>query len=152
MKLKIKNFRGIDKREVEIPSQGMVNFSGESEAGKTSLMESIVWAFYGTDGTKNVTPLDGGKKTNIELSFKDLNIKRTKGPNSLEVNGVLDEAAQGVIDSTVSCVDHFKLGSYVQQKMKNCFLNLTPKAQLDFLDKLAFDVDIDSIKRRSILC
>jgi len=148
MKLKIKNFRGITKNEIELPNKGMVNFSGNSEAGKTSLLESIVWAFYGAEGTKNVTPLDGGKKTEVSVQFKDLNIVRTKTPNSLDVDGHQDDAGQGLIDHKIACVNHFRLGSYVQQKMKNCFLNLKPKEQLEFLDKLAFDVDVEVIKQR----
>lgn len=148
MKLEIKNFRSIVKKTIEIPDNGVVHISGDSEAGKTTLLDSIVWSLYGTDGTSNVTPLSGGKKTEIRFSFKDMEIKRTKSPNSVECNGMMDESAQGFIDTKIANVSHFKLGSYVQQKMKNCFLNLKPREQLEFLDKLAFDIDINKIKQR----
>lgn len=146
MKISLKNFRSFTKKEVEIPDSGMIQLSGNSEVGKTTILEGIVWGLFGNDGTKNVTPLSGSNKTNVQLQYKDLAVERTKTPNTFTCNGVQDEVAQGVVDSAITNVEHFKLSSYVQQKMKNCFLSLTPKQQLDFLDRLAIDIDIEKYK------
>ena len=145
MRLTINNFRSFKKKEIFLPDNGLVYLSGKSEAGKTTILESILWCFFGTEATRNVTPLGSSAKTSISMEYGDLDIKRSNKPNQLLVNSVQDEVAQGIIDETVSNVNHFLLGSYIKQKMKGCFLTLTPKAQLDFLNRLAIDINIDEI-------
>lgn len=143
MRVTIENFRGVANRTVVLPDVGMVQLAGDSEAGKTTILEAIVWAFYGS--VKNVTPLVGSKDTKVTVSYKRLEIVRTKNPNSLTCNGLVEDAAQALINNTIAEEGHFTISSYVQQKLKNCFLNLTPKNQLDMLNRLSISVDIDKI-------
>lgn len=146
MFIKIENFRGIENLELDLPDAGIVQLAGDSEAGKTTILEAFVWALYGR--VKNVTPLAGSKKTSVTVNYQGLLIVRTKTPNTLSCNGVQDEVAQALINKTLAEPDHFELSSYVQQKLKNCFLNLSPKKQLDNLNALSLEVDVDKLKDR----
>ena len=149
MLVSINNFRGIQEKTINLPEKGVVRIEGDSESGKTTTIESILWGFYGNDATKNVTPLTGSKstKTKVTIEYNNLVIDRCKVPVSLDVNEKQNEEAQGLIDNVIANANNFMLGGYIQQKMKGCFLTLQPKEQLNFLTQLALDVDIDKLKQ-----
>lgn len=46
------NFRQHADSFVEFPPEGIVGIIGDNEAGKSSLLEAVVWAIFGTDATR----------------------------------------------------------------------------------------------------
>ena len=107
--LSIRNYRSIKELDVNFPESGLIGIVGHNGAGKSSLLESIGWALYGTQairgkadglttiGTKGKCKVimefdhgEGGPYL-IERTLKDAKLKRggkeiavmTSGVNSM---------------------------------------------------------------------
>lgn len=136
MRLTCKNFKSFEKRDFVLPDTGLVLLDGPSGVGKTTFTKAVQFALFG-----NVKkPYTYGKKNlSVELSIQNLNISRQKGPDLLKVNNYEDDVAQGVIHKTIGMnEEEFLASSYIQQKMANSLLTLSPKDQLTFIESLAF--------------
>src|SRR5437868_3090323 len=119
MKLQLTDFKYHNDLIIELPQTGLILIHGKSGVGKSTIFNSISFALYG----KVRRPCSHGTKScKVSLSIErfDLNITRTRTPNSLIVNhkGKMyeDVAGQGVIDKIMK-MDHskFEASSYFDQ-------------------------------------
>ncbi len=146
MKLKLENFRCHKKAEFVIPDTGLVLLSGTSGAGKTTILNALVYALYGKlvkpyshDQTKCRVQIEGYC---IPGSGETLTIIRSSPGSRLKVTTAdgkeyEDDAAQGVIDSLIAPHGKFLLSSYVVQRLNSSILSLPPRDQVFFIKALA---------------
>ncbi len=143
MRLKLKNFKKYLDKEIELPDKGLLLLSGDSGAGKSSIIKAILYALFG----QIKSPYSFGTNTcSVTLEYLDLTIIRTSSPNTLQVikDGETFEktAAQGVIDNILKQdYQRFMLASYIPQKNNSSILSLTPTDQLSLIQLLSFSND-----------
>src|SRR3990167_9351847 len=154
MKLKLTNFRCHENAEFDFGEKGIVLISGDSGAGKSSIVMAINFVLFG--GKKVVTY---GKTTcRVELEFQNLKITRSNGRNKLIVRETEPksgkpieyegESAQEVINNKFGKT--FELTSYISQGATNSFIMMSPSEKSCFLEAFAFKKqDITKIKKRS---
>ena len=148
MKIRLYNFKCYNDRTFELGSQGLVLISGKSGSGKTSIIEGVHFALYGSGSDL----IAGGKSSCfVELDFDDLSIKRTKRPNRLVVKeGDVEyegDSAQDIISRRFGST--FETCGYIAQDAINSFITMSPIDKLAFLEKFAFkDINLTGIKSR----
>jgi DNA repair exonuclease SbcCD ATPase subunit len=145
MKIKFKNFKCYDDGIYDFGDKGLSLISGPSGVGKSSILEGIHFALFGTG--KKVTAY-GKTSCVVELEFDGMKIVRTKRPNRVVVNDIYeDQVAQDIINKKFG--ETFSTTGYVAQNALNSFMLKNPIEKLDFLEKFAFrDIDIGKIKKR----
>lgn len=138
IRLTLINFRSFGKRVITFEKGKLTLISGESGSGKTTIMMGIMFAL-GEDYKDLVQ--HGKKSCKVILVMDGVKITRQKGPGRLivEKDGKIYEnrEAEAVIHRTFP---NIKVG-YVSQQSHKCFISLTPKAQLEYLEKIATDRD-----------
>ena len=144
MQLYLENFCCYTKKHFTLPAQGSVLLTAPSGVGKTTIVKGIIFALYGT-GQKIVK--FGCKKCLVKLDYLGISITRTKGPQRLTVmtpeqTMIEDDEAQMFIDSIISRSSMCSL----DQTTKNSFVHLSSSEKLVFLEKLALDENLDSLK------
>ena len=133
MKIQLTNFCCWESQSFEFPDEGNMLISAPSGSGKTSIIRGIQFALFGT-GTKVVQ--FGKRKCEVILEYKNIHIKRTKGPCRLIVNNVLeDDEAQEYIYKTISKSSMFHL----EQNQKNTFVYMSPLDKLAYIETIAFE-------------
>jgi DNA repair exonuclease SbcCD ATPase subunit len=128
----------------------MVLLRGESGAGKSTVLQAIFWALYGSmRGIYN----NGGqvKKCSVTLQINHLIIYRQKKPELLQVtvvnskdgsqNTYEDDVAQQIIDTAFGPRELWKSCSYVSQKERCALLSGSGSERLTLLNQLSFDQD-----------
>lgn len=147
MKVILENFRCYSKKNFEIPDKGLVLLSGESGKGKTTFIQSIIYALFGKCSVKPYS--HGTKNCTVTLEYKDIKINRQhKGtPYKLKVyyedQEYTDDTAQTVINKYFGLnYDEFMVTSYVPQRSKSSVISMTPVDQLHFIEKLAFTDEV----------
>lgn len=142
MKLTLTNFGCYTNQTFTLPDEGNILISGPSGRGKTTIVRALEFALFGT-GNKIVS--FGKKKCTVELTFKDLHILRTKGPNRLVVNGTMEDAEGQHFLSTMFPDRMF----FLHQNNRNTFLSLPSVNKLEYLERLTFQhVDLPSLKKQ----
>lgn len=147
MKIVLKNFRCYENREFDFGDSGLTLLSGQSGAGKSTILMAIKYAITG-EGRKLVS--HGKTSCSVELSINDMKIKRTSRPNRLVLNDIYeDDAAQAIIDKEFGKV--FDSVSYISQNTRDSFVSMSPSEKLEFLERFALDgVDIGELKGRCL--
>ena len=151
MELELENFRCHDIKRVFIfPDKGLLLLKGPSGIGKSSILDAISFALYGS-GNKVIS--FGQKRCRVSLKYLGFTITRTKGPNRLTLldqeNNIEyeDDAAQSIINDKFDV--NFNITSYVTQKGLDTFFYLGTSERMAFLEKIALgDVDIADIKKK----
>jgi len=154
MKLHLKHFRCHVTGEFELPDEGMVLLTGASGAGKTTILNALVYVLYG----QIRKPYSHGKTTcqvKLEGLAPQVCITRTSHPNRLVVvrNGKTfeDDAAQGVIDDVLKMTyPEFAASSYIMQRLDSSVLSMTPSEQVQFVETLAFSDNVHVATKRKI--
>jgi len=128
----------------------MVLLRGGSGAGKSTILQAIFWAMYGSmrgiyNNKGQVT------KCSVTLKINDLIIYRQKKPELLQVTidnpktgekKTYDDAvAQQIIDSSFGPRELWKSCSYISQKERCSLLLGTAAERLTLLNQLSFDQD-----------
>jgi DNA repair exonuclease SbcCD ATPase subunit len=136
IKLTAENIKKL--RAVEITPDGdVVKISGANSAGKTSVLDSILFALAGKNAIPDKPIREGEDSAFVELNLGDLIVKRrfTPGGSTLSV----ENAEGAVFKSPQSMLDDM-MGKLSFDPMK--FLQLSRKEQFDELLTLV-DVKID---------
>jgi len=146
MRIQIENFRCYENKIFDFGEDGQVLLTGPSGEGKTTILMAISFALFG-NGRKVVT--QGKTSCRVTLEFEDMKIVRTKSPNRLVINDVLeDAAAQEAINRRFGT--NFDVTGYVEQSGLKSFILMSPSDKLEFLEKHAFDgTDLGEIKKRN---
>ena len=75
LRIRLKNYRGVDELEVQLPSTGVTVIQGPNEVGKSSLAEAIDLLFEHLDSTtkqevRSTKPVDRDTGTEIEVDVE----------------------------------------------------------------------------------
>ena len=143
MKIRLINFRSYIDKTFEFDDNSLILISGESGAGKSTILMAIQFCLYG----KCKKPQTHGQTScSVEIDFDNMKIIRSKRPDRLVVNDIYeDNIAQNIINKKFG--ENFDVTSYISQNQLNSFIIMTPTERLEILEKLAFkDVDISNIK------
>lgn len=158
MEIDLTNFKFHVKGHFEIPQEGLIALSGPSGTGKTSILNSIVYAFYGKMPGKIKKPYSHGKNTcKVEITYtppdeeEPIHIVRTSRPNALAVTlsdiEYEDDAAQSVIEKFLGMnYQEFMVAAYTVQRSNSSVLSMTPTEQIKFVEVLADSTAIEEFK------
>jgi DNA repair exonuclease SbcCD ATPase subunit len=150
LRLKLVNFKQHKTLDIEFPESGFIRLHGKSGAGKTSIFDAIRFAVTGEGD--DISPWESSTQTIVELTYKDIFIKRTRASATLTVQigdkTYHDDVAEdeiikyfnGFTDSV------FLAASYIRAGMEESLLHLTPAEQLDFIESLTFSSDAEALK------
>lgn len=159
MKIQFKNFRCHKSGSFDIMDKGLTLLSGESGAGKSTVLCGIVYALYGGIIKKPYT--FGFTTCKVELSLNIsgdsdniLYITRTK-PKRVIVTykdkEYEDEAGQNLINSVLGMTcEQFMASSYMVQNQSNSVLSMSPTEQLKFIEGVSYDGDLHIIYKTKL--
>jgi exonuclease SbcC len=143
MKLKVHNFRCHTDREWTFPDNGLCLLNGARGQGKTTILEAISYAFYGSNMVKKPCTFKTNKST-VVLEIGPLKIKRSSKPRRVDVfdaetnKNYEGDEAQMIIENWLGMdVNGFKYCCYISQKSDGGILGLGPTDQLNFIENLA---------------
>lgn len=135
MELTLTNFRCWEEKCLSIPSSGICLINGRSGKGKSSILNSILYAVTGK--IKNITTINK-KSTKVVLKIDNITITRSRGPNRLTVKKdekiYENDEAQGIINDIFG--SEFSNTSYIDQDNIYSFVFLSPSDKMEFLEKL----------------
>ena len=143
MKLEVRNFKGLEKIDVEL-KPGLSLIKGPSGTGKSTLLESILYALTGKPS--RCKPLGTNKKTEVTLLFthkkEKIEVIRSTRPGRLTVKvanhvEIEDDEAQSFINSIFG--NQFDTVSYIPQNTTKSFMCMSPANKLEFLEHIALD-------------
>lgn len=143
MLITIEGFRSIKKFQCKFERESITLISGNSGAGKSTVLNAIQWCLYGT--IRNVRRF-GSKsgKCMVGIQNDGMSINRSKSPESLqmEIDGhkYSDKEAQEKIDELYGSQTKWLSCCYLQQGNRNAFLNASPAERLHILNELCFHV------------
>lgn len=154
LRLQLVYFRSWDSLDLEIPLGKITLLKGDSGAGKTTILQSIIWCLYGH--LRKVTPLHNEKaKTKVVITLPNVTIERSKNPNRLlltDSTGTYeDKVAQSLIDKMFGSKDVWLASSYIGQSMRNTFLTSTNSSKMELLNIIAFQDEDPTIYIQKIL-
>lgn len=148
MRLILHNFKQWAKIDLEFPDHGSVLIRGKSGIGKSSILNAIYFALYGS-GNKVVK--FGCSSCSVDLYFKDIHIFRKKLSDKLIVTiqksneapakTFEDEVGQEVINLRIGS-QNYTTTSYIQQKLSKSFLSLPQSEKFIFVQQLFCDLPI----------
>ena len=131
MKITLINFKCWDNKTFEFGDKGVTLLSGQSGAGKTSIIEAIIFVLFGSG--RKITKY-GKKQCIVEMNTmwkeEKITIKRQKNPNRLVImNGEKkyeDDAAQEIRNGEITREEGVRLvkqfdGEYPERFEKEVF-------------------------------
>ena len=140
MELVIKNFRSIIDKKYFFP-KGSTLISGESGSGKSTILESIIWCFY---GGSNVSPY-GSKKiiTRVEIRLNSMTVVRTKPPDKCQI--ILDDnrklehdEAQVYLNNLFRSKGLWETSSYLKQDSRSGLLFNSSQEKFSLIKEMIF--------------
>lgn len=154
MELTIQNFRCWRSLTLSFEVGKLTLLSGNSGAGKTTVLNAIEWCFYGKGSSDSIAPFEDTKCwTAVQVKFRDDNLTiyrdvRYNGSTayrnirvSTDQGYIQGEAAQRYIESLFGGPDLWVISCYLQQKQFNRFDSLSNKEKMQILHELAFRDD-----------
>ena len=129
MKITLTNIKCYENESFDFGEQGVSLISGQSGKGKSTIVQGIYFALFGT-GNKIVSI--GKKSCKVELEFNNTKITRTTNPSKLILNDVYeDEEAQQMINEIFGKT--FDVTGYIAQNSMKSFVLMNPSEKLNFL-------------------
>jgi DNA repair exonuclease SbcCD ATPase subunit len=147
LRIHLENFRCHTNSTFTFPASGLIQLSGESGRGKSTVLTGICYALYGKINGKIKKPYTHGKTTSkVTLEFDGLKIVRTAKPSRVVVyteDGKYEnDAAEGVIEKMIGMsYEEFLASSYIIQNQDMSVLSMTSMDQVRFVEQLAFHDD-----------
>jgi len=136
-----------DLKRIEVvhitPKDSIVEIAGKNGNGKTSVLDSILWALDGKDAITSEPVRAGAEKATITLDLGEIIVKRTIRPDrsgTLTVSnkdGMTAKSPQQLLDKLVGDLSLDPLA----------FMRKTPAEQLEMLRGFAPDVDFKALDR-----
>ena len=163
MNVKITGFKCHLNSSYVFKPDSLVLLQGDSGAGKTTVLDSILWCLYGSKKIKNVDNNTGvTNKCSVTIEFDDLLIFRQKNPTRFDVIisnpdqtkvKYTGDAAKGIIVQRFGTETVWRSCSYVNQKDRCILLSGNNAKRLEILTELSFSQDkpkefIDIIKKK----
>lgn len=139
MEIIIDNFRSIDHKHLKLENQ-IYLLKGESGVGKSSIIEAIVWCFFGK--CRNVSNINSKAKPEVTIIMNEIKITRSKNPESLNVffSGKKYQKleAQAIIDDNFLSYSNWELSTYLCQNGRNKLIYSSQTEKMDFLKEIIF--------------
>ena len=148
MHIKLVGFKCHLDTHYDFNTNSMILLKGESSAGKSTILQAIYWALYGS--MRNIYNNKGlVKKCSVTLQINQLIIYRQKRPELLRVTIVHnneeqtyeDDVAQQIIVQAFGSKNLWKSCSYIVQKKRCSLLSGSAAERLDLLNQMSFDQD-----------
>lgn len=145
MEITIENFRSIVDKKYFF-NRGNNLITGESGLGKSSILEAIIWCFY---GGSNVTPFSSGKKTitKVVISMENYKITRTKPPDKckVEINDKILEhdEAQEYINNLFGSKSLWETSSYLKQDSRSNLIFNSSQEKYSLIKEIIFGREED---------
>ncbi len=155
MRITLENFRSHQDSSYEFTAGSIILLKGDPGAGKTTILQAISWALYGT--IRNIGHhLTPKASTKVSLYFdalstlgKNIIIERQTQSNILKLSvgyhierqgpySSQDDEAQNMINKVLGPRKHWLGVSFLEQGMGSIFIQGTGKEKLSFLNYLAF--------------
>lgn len=145
MKVRLQNIKCYEDETFDFGSEGISLLSGHSGKGKSTVVQGIYYALFGSG---NKITMVGKNSCKVELEFDDIKIVRSKNPTKLLVNDIYEaDEAQQFINKKFG--DMFDVTGYIPQNALKSFILMNPMDKLSFLEKFAFtDIDLSEIKAK----
>lgn len=145
MSIKIKNIKCYENIEYNFGEDGLVLISGNSGKGKSTILQAIYFALFGT-GSKII--MVGKNSCSVEFKFDGIKIFRSKNPSKLIVNDIYEEEeAQQIIFKKFGST--FDVTGYIPQNAMKSFAVMSSSDKLAFLERFAFEnCDLGVIKNK----
>lgn len=157
--VELTNFKTFEKFILKVPSSGLILLDGVSGKGKTTIIQSIVFAITGV-GKKIATY--GTKKVKVKVvkytenDEQEYSIIREKSPDSLifiqNDKEYHDDEAQTFINNMFG--KNFEMSSVIFQKGSMSFLSLSPKEKISQIENILFSdfsVEDKKIKLKKLI-
>jgi len=150
--LDIKNFKSIKSKTLEL-SNGMTLIKGPSGVGKSTIIESLLYAITGKP--KMCKPLGSSCSTRVSLSFllneQVWTIVRSTRPGRLLVTragtDVEGDEAQALIEIVFG--KNFDIVSHIPQDTSKSFAKMKPAEKLSFMEQLSIGSGVSAIKKKA---
>jgi len=122
VKLVTENVKKIKAISIETGDASVIKITGKNEQGKTSLLDSILWALKGKKYQDEMPIREGQSKASIELDLGEYTVKRTitDKSNTLTIEskeGVKFKSPQEMLDKIVGNIS-FDLMEFIKSKNK----------------------------------
>ena len=139
MEISINNFRSIDKKNYKF-DVGNNLITGASGIGKSSIMESIIWCFY---GGSSVIPFQKKKIiTKVEIKLNGIIFIRTKPPEKCTVilkdKKLEFEEAQEYIYNYFCSKSLWETSSYLKQDNRSNLLFHSSQEKYSLIKEIVF--------------
>ena len=131
-KLRLENFLAHRETEVEFSERGITVFIGENGAGKSSIIEGILYGLFGKTDKGNTADLIhwGKNQAKVELEFK-------KGSSEYRIERVITQRGKrAVTSSTVYKKEKGRFIPYFQKNVSREIPKLTGLTQKTFLSSV----------------
>lgn len=144
MHIKIVGFKCHIDTSYDFEADSMILLKGESGVGKSTILQAIFWALYGS--MRGIYNNSGHiKKCSVTLVINGITIYRQKKPELLRVTydgkDYEDAVGQQILDQTFGNRILWKACSYVEQKERCSLLSGTAAERLALLNMLSFNMD-----------
>ena len=148
--LSIRNYRSIKELNIEFPESGLIGIVGHNGAGKSSLLESIGWALYGTQAIRGkadgLTTIGAKGKCKVIMEFDHgdngpYTVERTLKDAKLESSGkeiaVMTSGVNSQIEKILN-MDYraFYTSIFTKQGGLSSFTDMTASQRQETVERL----------------
>ena len=148
--LSIRNYRSIKELNIDFPESGLIGIVGHNGAGKSSLLESIGWALYGTQAIRGkadgLTTIGAKGKCKVIMEFDHGDngpyiIERTLKDAKLESSGkeiaVMTSGVNSQIEKILN-MDYraFYTSIFTKQGGLSSFTDMTASQRQETVERL----------------
>ena len=139
MEIFINNFRSIEKKNYKF-DVGNNLITGDSGIGKSTILESIIWCFY---GGSNISPFNKKKIiTKVEIKLNNITFIRTKPPDKccviLQDKKLEFDEAQEYIYNYFGTRSLWETSSYLKQDTRSNLLFHSSQEKYSLIKEIVF--------------